>query len=114
MSYTSIYSICCITTEILAYYSIIHVPREEHQGLFDNFYRMLKPDGVVLMCLHATDDPGYINEDFFGAKMFWSGFDKDTNLKLLRDIGFQIIWSKIVADSLGEEGKHLFVLLRKL
>ncbi|NPE09516.1 MAG: class I SAM-dependent methyltransferase [Asgard group archaeon] len=99
---------------ILAYYSIIHVPRKEHHGLFKNFYRMLKPNGVALMCLHATDDPEYINDDFFGAKMYWSGFDKDTNLKLLRDIGFQIIWSEIVADSLGEEGKHLFVLLRKL
>ena len=98
---------------ILAYYSIIHVPREEHEDLFRNFFRMLKTDGVALLCLHATDDPMYTNDDFFGAEMFWSGFDAETNLRILQEIGFDIIWSKIVDDSLGEEGKHLFALIRK-
>jgi len=97
---------------ILAYYSIIHVPREEQHDLFVNFYRMLKPNGVALFSLHSTDDPESIYDDFFEAKMFWSGFDKETNLKMLTEIGFEIIWSKLVDDSLGD-AKHLFVLIKK-
>ena len=98
---------------ILAYYSIIHIPREENEGLFLNFYQMLKSKGVVLLCLTATDEPEYINEDFFGAKMYWSGYDSETNLKMLEAAGFELIWSKIVDDSLGEEGKHLFAPIKK-
>lgn len=97
---------------ILAYYSIIHVPREEQYDLFVNLHRMLKPNGIALFSLHSTDDPGSIFDDFFDATMFWSGFDKETNLKMLTDIGFEIIWSKLVGDSLGD-AKHLFVLIKK-
>ena len=97
---------------ILASYSIIHVPREEHYDLFVNFYRMLKPKGVSMFSLHSTDNPGSIEDDFFGVKMFWSGFDKETYLKMLKEIGFEIIWSKLVDDSLSDY-KHLFVLIRK-
>lgn len=98
---------------LLAYYSIIHVPRNEQQDLLANFYRMLKPNGVALLSLHSSDDPESYYDDFFGEKMYWSGFDAETNLRILREIGFKIIWSKLVADSLSEEYKHLFVLLRK-
>jgi ubiquinone/menaquinone biosynthesis C-methylase UbiE len=98
---------------ILAYYSIIHVPRDEQPALFTNFYRMLKPQGVALFCLHSTDDPESLYDDFFGEEMYWSGYDAETNLDLLRKVGFEIIWSKLVADSLSDDSNHLFVLLRK-
>lgn len=97
---------------ILAYYSIIHVPREEQHDLFVNLHRMLKPNGIALFSLHSTDDPESIFDDFFDATMYWSGFDKETNLKMLIEIGFEIIWSKLVGDSLGDS-KHLFVLIKK-
>lgn len=98
---------------ILAYYSIIHLPRNEQPALFANIYRMLKPKGVALFSLHSTDDPESFFDDFFGEEMYWSGFDAETNLDILRNVGFEIIWSKLVADSLSDESRHLFVLLRK-
>ncbi|NHJ41405.1 MAG: methyltransferase domain-containing protein [Asgard group archaeon] len=98
---------------LLAYYSIIHVPRQEQQDLFKNFYRILKTNGVALFSLHSNDDPESIYDDFFGEKMYWSGFDTETNLKILQEIGFKIIWKKLVNDSLSEDYKHLFVLLKK-
>ncbi|MHA1220745.1 MAG: class I SAM-dependent methyltransferase [Candidatus Heimdallarchaeota archaeon] len=98
---------------ILAYYSIIHVPRDEHEDLFRNFFRMLKPTGVALFSLTSTDDSSYTNEDFFGKEMFWSGFDAETNIALLESIGYHIIWSKLVRDNLGSEGIHMFVMLQK-
>lgn len=97
---------------IIALYSIIHVPREEHKEIFENFYRMLKKDGLMLVCLHSKDDPGFKIDDFFGEEMYWSGFDRKTNLSLITDVGFNIMWEKLVGDSLGDS-KHLFVLARK-
>ncbi|MCK5046639.1 MAG: class I SAM-dependent methyltransferase [Candidatus Heimdallarchaeota archaeon] len=97
---------------ILASYSIIHVPREEHYDLFVNFHRMLKSNGIALITLYSIDDPGSIEKDFFEAKMFWSGYDTETNLRMLTETGFEIIWSKLVDSSLGYV-KHLFVIIRK-
>jgi SAM-dependent methyltransferase len=101
---------------ILAFYSIIHVPRDEHYELLKNFYRMLKEKGVVLLTFSLIDDPESYVEDFFGngAKMYWSGFNKDVNLKMLKQIGFKKIWSKSIKESpkFGESS-HLFVLAEK-
>jgi SAM-dependent methyltransferase len=97
---------------IYAYYSIIHVPRNEHFTIFLNMYKMLKLGGVILVSLHSSDDPESIYDDYFGTKMYWSGFDKDENIKLIKNAGFKIIWTKLVQDSLGDS-KHLFVLAQK-
>ena len=97
---------------ILASYSIIHVPREEHYDLFVNFHRMLKSKGIALFTLHSTDDPGSIEDDFFEATMFWNGFDKDKYLKSFYGLLYKKITSKLVGDSLSDS-KHLFVLIRK-
>lgn len=98
---------------ICSYYAIIHIPREEHQPLFVNFHRMLKPGGLALLCLgaeHLIDD---IDEDYLGVRMYWSHFDTDTYLNMLKEIGFEIVWSKRVSDETCEGGGHLFVLVRK-
>ena len=97
---------------VLAYYSIIHVPRNEQKSLFQDIYRILKINGVILISLHSTDDPESIYDDFFDAKMYWSGFDAKTNIEILEKVGFHIIWTKLVDDSLGDS-KHLFVFAQK-
>jgi ubiquinone/menaquinone biosynthesis C-methylase UbiE len=98
---------------IASYYAIIHVPREEHRSLLINFHRMLKSDGLALLCLGAelsTDDP---DDEFFDIPMYWSHFGSETNLKMLKDCGFTILWSKLVRDSTCEGAAHLFVLVQK-
>jgi SAM-dependent methyltransferase len=98
---------------ICSYYAIIHIPREDHRGLLANFYRMLKPGGLALLCLgaeHLVDD---IDEDFFGARMYWSHYDSETYLRMLRECGFSVIWSKRVADETCEGSGHLFVFVQK-
>jgi ubiquinone/menaquinone biosynthesis C-methylase UbiE len=95
---------------IVSYYAIIHIPREEHQSLLANFYRMLRPNGLALLCLgaeHLIDD---IDDNFLGTSMYWSHYDTDTYLDMLKRLGFSIIWSKKVSDDTCEGGGHLFVL----
>ena len=98
---------------ICSYYAIIHIPREEHQSLIENFYRILQPNGYALLCLGAEDLADDIEENFFGARMYWSHFDGESYLKMLKQAGFSAIWSKRVADATCEGGGHLFVLTQK-
>ena len=74
---------------------------------------MLKPGGLAWLCLgaeHLIDD---IQEDYLGTRMYWSHYDIETYLNMLKDIGFTIIWPTIVRDESCEGAGHLFVLARK-
>jgi ubiquinone/menaquinone biosynthesis C-methylase UbiE len=98
---------------ITSYYAIIHIPREEHQPLLANFYRMLKPNGIALFCLgaeHLVDD---IDENYLGARMYWSHYDTETYLSILKECGFSVLWSKRVSDETCEGAGHLFALVQK-
>jgi SAM-dependent methyltransferase len=101
---------------ILSFYTIIHIPRDEHYGLLESFYRILKNTGVVLLNFHLNDDPESYEENFLGSgsQMYWSGFDRETNLKMLKQVGFKIIWAKSVKESpIWGDGSHLFVFAEK-
>ncbi len=98
---------------IVSYYAIIHIPREEHESLLVNFHRMLKLGGFALLCLgaeHLIDD---VDENYLGARMYWSHFDSDTYLNMAKEIGYTIVWSKIVMDETCEGAGHLFMLAQK-
>ena len=98
---------------ICSYYTIIHIPREAHAALFRQFYRLLKPSGLALLCLGAEDLDDDIVEDYLGARMYWSHYDVETNLDLIVASGFEVIWSRIVADATSPGPGHLFVLIQK-
>lgn len=98
---------------ICSYYAIIHIPREAHQALFTNFHRMLKPLGIALLCLGMGSIIDDIDENFLGTRMYWSHFDSETYLRMLKETGFSVIWSKRVADATCEGAGHLFVLAQK-
>jgi len=98
---------------ICSYYAIIHIPRQEHQLLLASFHKMLKPGGLALLCLgaeHLIDD---VDENYLGARMYWSHYDTETYLRMLKDGGFSLIWSRHVADETCEGSGHLFVLAHK-
>jgi ubiquinone/menaquinone biosynthesis C-methylase UbiE len=95
---------------ICSYYAIIHIPRQEHHRLFLNLHRLLRPSGLALLCLGASDLADDIDENYLGARMYWSHYDADTNIEMLHGCGFNVIGSKIVADSTDPGSAHLFVL----
>ncbi len=98
---------------ICSYYTIIHIPRQTHKALLQDFYRLLKPSGLALLCLGAEDLEDDIVEDYLGARMYWSHYDVETNLGLIGACGFELIWSQVVADATSPGSDHLFVLVQK-
>ena len=76
---------------VVAFYSIIHVPRVEHPALVRRIYRWLRPGGRFLVTWKVNAWEGEEqNWEGWGAPMWWSHHDAETNLALLREAGFVI------------------------
>ena len=76
---------------IVSFYSVFHVPRDEHQELFRRFALWLRPGGFLLVTLALQDEGrGYTEDDFFGVTMYWSNFGIETYRHMLRVAGFRI------------------------
>lgn len=92
---------------VCALYSIIHVPRDRHAGLYESIRRWLKPDGVALLVLGAQEWEG--EEEYLeGVPMVWSHFGIEENRRLLNGAGLAVIEEGIVPDP---PGAHWFVIV---
>lgn len=49
---------------IVACYSTIHIPTDRLSGVFAEFFRVLRPDGLVLLAFQRGDGPGHRSEAF--------------------------------------------------
>ena len=99
---------------VVAFFSIIHVPREEQPGLLAQIARWLRPGGlfVATMGARATED-GY-EEDWLGAPMYWSHFDAETNQRLVEEAGLVIESATLeMADEDGAPVTFLWIVARK-
>lgn len=79
---------------VTAFYSLTHVPRREHEGLFRRIAVWLKPGGYLLATLSAAGESDGVY-DFVGMPMFFSGHCPDTNRDLLAGAGFELIRDEI-------------------
>jgi cyclopropane fatty-acyl-phospholipid synthase-like methyltransferase len=80
---------------VTAFYSISHVPRDEHAALFGRIRGWLRPGGVFLATLGAGDNPDWTGE-WLGRPMFFSAFDADTNRRLLAAAGFTLLIDEVI------------------
>jgi 2-polyprenyl-3-methyl-5-hydroxy-6-metoxy-1,4-benzoquinol methylase len=80
---------------VVAFHSVIHVPRTEHPALLGRIHRWLRPEGAFLATMSLTESEGR-EEDWegWGAPMVWSHYDADTNLAMLRETGFGIRYAE--------------------
>lgn len=87
---------------VVAFYSIIHLPREE-QKILTRIFEWLEDDAYFLTNLGTTDNSGFLNPDWLGSSMYWSSFDASTNKRIIQQAGSEILKAEIVAEE--EEGK---------
>ena len=98
---------------ITALYSIVHVPREEQPALFARILHWLKPGGLFLASLSHVGGEDRVDE-WLGVDMFFSGFDANTNRRLVREAGFELIDDQLVWMQEPEmEVAFLWILARK-
>ena len=92
---------------LVALYSVIHVPRELHASLYQSFHRILKPDGMMLICIGSDEWEG--EDEYFGARMFWSEHSLEEALQMVKNVGIQIISGKHLV--IGGE-RHYWIIAR--
>jgi hypothetical protein len=97
---------------IVSFYAIIHIPLEEHPGLFEKMALWLCPGGYLLAIVGhdawtGTDD-AYLGVE--GGRMCWSHADEATYLRWMAEAGLRVHWSRFVPE--GDSG-HSLVLAQK-
>lgn len=99
---------------VVAFYSILHVPRDEQLGLFGNIHRWLAPGGYFVGALGAHDAPAEIEPNWLGAPMYWSSFDADANRRMVAVAGLSVVSANLeTANEDGQPVTFLWVLARK-
>ena len=88
---------------VVAFYSIFHLPREEHEELFSRFHQWLKPGGYLMATVGMKEQLATINDDFYGEKMYWSNYSLSESMILLDRAGFKILSVSILGHGYNEE-----------
>jgi SAM-dependent methyltransferase len=76
---------------VVSFYTLFHLPREEHRPLLERVARWLRPGGHLLATVASSDRPGYTEPDFFGVSMYWSHFEPAWYASVLNELGFEVL-----------------------
>ena len=102
---------------VVGFYSIIHLPREEQAVMMKRIFSWLKPGGYFLANFAATASEESWNENWLveGNGMFWSSWDEGTTLKMVKDVGLEVLEGSVVWEVEPDERKlgFLWVLGKK-
>lgn len=98
---------------VIAFFSLIHVPREEHAALLQSVSTWLRPGGHLVVTMGAGAG-GEATGDFLGAQMYWSNWDGATNIRLVTAAGFDVVSAEEhTEDEHGVPVTHLWVVARR-
>jgi trans-aconitate methyltransferase len=92
---------------IVAWDSMFHVPRRYHRDVFERLHSWLTDAGVLLVSLGGSAWEG--TTEMLGETFFFSGFEPEQSLGLLREVGFEVFRWEI--DDPSSRG-HLVALAR--
>lgn len=99
---------------ISAFFSLTHLPREEHTVMLQRTAAWLRPGGVFVASMGDSGPEDVIENDWLGAPMFFSQFDAATNSQLIRLAGLQPFHEEVVEHIENEcMVRFLWVIVRK-
>jgi len=90
---------------IVSVYALFHVPKDNHFNIFQKFFEILKPGGILMINTGVSESEG--TNRFFGVPMFWSNFDPKTTLELVKKARFSVL-SEAVLERGGEHQYWVF------
>jgi cyclopropane fatty-acyl-phospholipid synthase-like methyltransferase len=79
----------------VSFYVFNHVPRERLAGLLAKIHRWLVPGGWFMHAFGTSDTEAWTGE-WLGAPNFFSSFPPETNSRLVREAGFDIVRDELV------------------
>jgi ubiquinone/menaquinone biosynthesis C-methylase UbiE len=95
---------------VVSFYTLEHLPRQEHAAILRRVCRWLKPGGWLLLSTEAAGIEG-ITAEWLGVPMFMSSFDADTVRRLVGEAGFELVETAIEAQvEQSHDVSYLWVL----
>jgi SAM-dependent methyltransferase len=76
---------------VCAFFSLIHVPREEQPPLLAHIASWLRPGGLFVATMGVRDTDGDVEDDWLGAPMYFSHYDAATNRALVEQAGLRLV-----------------------
>jgi len=76
---------------VVSMYVFNHVPREELGPLLGRIAVWLRPGGYLLASFGASDLPGWYGTWLDGVETFFSGYEPEITLGLVRSAGFEVV-----------------------
>ncbi len=99
---------------VVSFYTLEHLPREEHAAIFDRIATWLKPGGYLLLGTEAAGSAGSIGI-WLGVPMFFSSYDSATVQHLIGEAGMVIQETAIERQrEQGHEIAYLWLLAQKV
>ena len=99
---------------VTAFYSITHISREQHPALLNNIGKWIRPNGVLVLSMSKGSTEGMTEPWIDDRPMYFSGFDPETNKKLVQDAGLEIVSAREETDlEFGQPTTFLWVVARK-
>lgn len=95
---------------ITAYHAVFHVPRDRHEVVYDEFARLLRPGGQLLMTL-PTGRFETVRHNWMGGSMFFSAPGRDRTMAQLEVAGFESLRTTTATDPLGSQTEFVFATL---
>ena len=99
---------------VAAFYSLIHLPRAQQPALLGRIASWLRPGGLLVATMGDRAMPGDLDDDFLGARMYWSSFDGETNRRLVEGAGLHIVSAQTEPElEHGEPVAFLWIIARQ-
>ncbi|MEM8791170.1 MAG: methyltransferase domain-containing protein [Pseudomonadota bacterium] len=95
---------------IVCIFALFHTDRARHGEILGRLRSFLPKSGLLLVTTGLTDWVG--DEDFFGARMWWSHFDGPAYRDLIEANGFEILSEDRHGSDLPEDDWHPIYLAR--
>ena len=95
---------------VTAYHAVFHVPRENHPAVYEEFARVLRPGGRLLMTLPSGRFET-VRRGWMGGEMFFSAPGERATLDHLAAAGFGDVERVTADDPLGSSTLFAFATL---
>jgi SAM-dependent methyltransferase len=95
---------------VLAFYSLIHLPRREQAPLIERIRGWLRPGGVFLVNVAARPFGAIVQASWLGAPMFWSSIGAEEAMRVVQAAGFRVLRSEVSTEAFaGVPGRFLWI-----
>ncbi|KAI8630599.1 S-adenosyl-L-methionine-dependent methyltransferase [Xylariaceae sp. FL1651] len=99
---------------IVAFYSIIHLPRSEQMELIERIAKWLKPGGYFVANFSKEEEESSVMEKWLDDKgwMFWSGWGEKKTLEKIKQAGLEIVIAEVLED-IVDDASFVWVIAKR-